>query len=66
MTDRKLSPAQERAMAFLASEWRGSYDLGIGLNTLDALVRKGLADRKVLVGSSFLPHHRIKYRRREQ
>lgn len=64
MADIKLSPAQERAMAFLTSEWQGSYALGVGLNTLNALVRKGLAERKAVDGSWFQPHHMIKYRRR--
>ena len=60
----KLSEPQKRAMAVLTSEWTSSYSLRVGRNTLDALVRKGLAERRAGLGELFSPSTSIKYRRR--
>lgn len=60
----KLSPAQERALAKLSDKWQSAYTLQESMNTLDALVRRGLAARNYGgVGSLFSPRTAIHYRR---
>ncbi|MHA2086303.1 MAG: hypothetical protein ACXAB9_11040, partial [Candidatus Thorarchaeota archaeon] len=63
MDDVKLTEPQKLAMARLTKQWTSSYSLGIGRNTLDALVRKGLVERYAGTGSLFSPSIAIKYRR---
>ncbi len=60
----KLTPAQEKALAALTAEWRSAYDLRLSRGTLDALVRKKLADKKHSVGSWTFPRVGIEYRKR--
>lgn len=57
-----LSAAQKKAMEKLTNNWQSSYGMGIGRNTLDALERKGLAQRMAGRGALFSPATSIKYR----
>ena len=62
----KLTVAQEAAMKKLTTEWQSPFDLQTGCNTLDALVRRGLVERKAGLGSLFSPATSIKYRLTKQ
>lgn len=42
----ELSEPQRIALDKITSEWRCSYSLGVSRNTLNALVRKGLAQSR--------------------
>jgi hypothetical protein len=66
MSKYRLSKAQERALAKLAQEWQSAYDLQESITTLDALVGKGFAARKVnTLGSMFSPRTSCLYRRHD-
>lgn len=61
----KLTPAQQKAMAKLTREWQSAYRLGFSRNTLDALVRRGLAEHRAETGYLFFPTIGNKYRLKE-
>ena len=62
---KKLSAAMERALGKLTSQWRSSYSLHESRGTLDALVNRGIAERKLEQGYMFFPTISIKYRLKE-
>ena len=49
----KLTPTQTKAYDDLTPKFRSAYQIGHGIPTLDALVRKGYAVKKVRPGASF-------------
>ena len=58
----KLSKAQQKAIKKMSGKWQTAYELQIGLNTLDALHAKQLADRKLEQGYTAFPRTSILYR----
>ncbi len=60
---KKLTPLQAETLERLTNKWESSYGLQARLDTLDALVKRGLAERKYELGSMAFPHSSIKYRR---
>ncbi len=60
----KLTPAQALALSKITSKWRSAYEIGAGLNTLNALAKKGgLVERRTTsLGSLFSPRTANKYR----
>jgi hypothetical protein len=60
---KKLTPLQAEALERLTREWQSAYGLRSRLDTLDALVRRGLAERSYEIGSIAFPHTSTKYRR---
>lgn len=65
----KLSQKQEEAMAIMTlmtKNWRSSYELGISLNTLQALEKRGLIRSKHNLGSMFSPRTAILWRKESQ
>lgn len=60
----RLSAAQSKIWDALdPKEWKSAYELGVGLRTLDALHKKGLAHRKYEVGAFFTPRAATLYRK---
>lgn len=55
----KLTLAQEKALAELTHEWQSPYQLHARLSTLDALVARGLAVRRLEMGWRFFPRTNI-------
>jgi len=52
----KITNSQQSALSKLKKDkWLSSYDLQIGINTLNALVRKGLAVSKRTDGAMAFP-----------
>ena len=60
----KLSVPQQKALNKLTNEWQSPYDLHVGLNVLDALVNRGLAERKRELGYLFSPRTNILFRKK--
>ena len=60
----KLSVPQQKALNKLTDEWQSSYKLHVGLNTLNVLVNRGLAERKSLIGYMFSPQTNILFRKK--
>lgn len=61
----KLSPSQQKALAALSDvEWKSAYDIQVSISTLDSLVKKKLATRKIEQGHMFSPRTAIMFRRR--
>lgn len=62
----KLTEPQQRAIQILANQetWENSYSLRVLRNTLDALVRKGMVERRGTgdFGAAFYPEVEIYYR----
>ncbi len=58
----KLSEAQERALGKLTGQWQSAYELQLGLNTLDSLVRKNLVEINAGIGALWFPRTEISYR----
>lgn len=59
-----LTPTQKKALAALTAEWQSAYDLKCSRSTLDALVRKKLADSRHCLGAVAFPRAGIEYRKR--
>lgn len=54
----KLSEAQRRALTHLAScQGSSAYKMKVGLNTLDALARRGFAQMDHGIGDVAFPHN---------
>lgn len=62
----KLTKNQQRALGKLGVLWKSAYELQESKGTLDALVRRGLADRKHGIGSMAFPRTNVTYRRRRR
>lgn len=58
---RKLSPTMERALEKLQPWWMSAYKLDERIPTLDALVVRGLAERKQRTGRIFAPSVSTEY-----
>jgi hypothetical protein len=58
----KLTVVQQKTLDKLTHEWQSSYSLKAGRGTLDALVSRGLADRRYPLGSRAFPRT-TEYRR---
>ena len=61
---KKLTPAMERALGKLTNEWQDRWDMNVLECTLDALVRRGLAE--VIEYKIRLSHYQIKKYRKAQ
>lgn len=64
-TEIKLTPAQVRAYGKLSTvQWESAYTLGCSIATLNALVRKGLVERRGdnTFGAAFFPSNFLEYR----
>ena len=63
-----LTTLQQAAVIKLRefTEFKSAYSLQMGRNTLDALVRKGIADQKVGEGAMFCPRTAISYKIKEE
>ena len=60
----KLSKAQERALAKATREWKSAYELQESISTLNALVSKGmLQKRRTDLGSMYAPRNANEYRK---
>lgn len=59
-----FTQAQQRALFKLTDQWRSAYDMQERLTTLNALVRRGVADRRYLAGSMFFPRIQIEFKAR--
>lgn len=62
----QLSGPQRAALFALDDVWSSAYDLQLSMQTLDALVKRGLAERRneAALGAMFSPRTVIQYRRR--
>lgn len=60
----KLSPTMEKALENLTGNYESAYRIGADLSTLNALVRRGLAERKRELGYMFFPRINTKYRKK--
>lgn len=61
----KLTKPQQRALEKLHPvDWQSAYNLKESLPTLNALVRKGLAESQMGLGYLFLPRTEIKFRQK--
>jgi polyferredoxin len=61
--DGELTKPQKKAMRKLSLKWQCAYATGISMQTLDALVRKGVVEHKCdILGSCFSPTTANKYR----
>jgi len=63
----RLSPTQGETLDKLSvTEWRSAHKIRASMATLDALVRKGLVERRgwEKLGADFAPRTTIEYRRR--
>ena len=60
---KKLSPAQQKAIERLTSEWNGAYTLRSSLPTLNSLVRLGFAEKRDGLGSLFFPRSNVMFRK---
>ncbi len=58
----KLSKTMERAYRKLNNDWASAYNLEERISTLDALLARGLAEKKVEPGYLFCPAVHTKYR----
>ena len=59
----KLSPTQIKAVEKMERDiWYSSYDLQIGLNTLNALHDKGVVKKRGGLGSIWSPQTNIHYK----
>lgn len=58
----RLSPTMIRALDKLTPEYRSAYALDESRGTLDALERRGLAERVCTPGAAFFPRVHTKYR----
>ena len=61
----KLTPTQARALAKLTDDWNDAYGIGESIATLNAIVKKGVAEHKQdMLGAMFSPrtanHYRIR------
>ena len=63
---KKLSKAQQEARSKLTDEWQSAYGLQVGLRTLYALERWGLAESQYYSGSCFSPRARIGWRLKQK
>lgn len=63
-----ITPAQQEVLNKLSEEWASAYLLHASLSTLDALVRKGLAERRNTgaLGAAYSPRTVIEYRKKGQ
>ena len=59
----KLTPKQIAAYCLLADKWESAYSLQCHRGTLEALVRKGYAERRRSLGWMFFPRTGIEYRK---
>jgi len=59
----KLSKTQERALTKLTNKWQNSYQLQENRNTLNSLVKLGLAKKKNNIGIYFMPRISILYKK---
>lgn len=58
----KLSKRQKEAIEKMKDgEWHSAYDLQVGINTLEALVRKGFVRTRYQLGSMAFPHNASKW-----
>ena len=55
----KLTKKQEEIYAKLTTKPQSAFDLGCPISTLNALVSKGLANKKTNTGSRFSPRTNI-------
>ena len=62
----KLSPKQMQVYIRMDYKWKSAYKLQARLDTLNALVRKGYAESKRLVGADFFPQNRIMFRKSDK
>lgn len=58
----KLTPKQEEALKKLTNEWQSAYSLQISMGTLNALVRRGLAQISYERGHMFFPQNHTMYK----
>lgn len=58
-----LSIVQAMALSKMTNEWQSAYSIRAGLNTLNALVRRGLIEVKYPLGSMAFPRT-TKFRRK--
>ena len=62
--DIKLSKPQKKALEKLSeTQWQSAYKLGIGLNTLQSLLRKELVEANYGAGSFSCPQVGIQFRK---
>lgn len=54
--------AQKRALLKLTDEWQSAYELQETIPTLEGLVRRKLAEKKLETGYLFMPHNSIMFR----
>ena len=61
----KLTEAQSKALQKASGLWRDAYELGASIATLDALVKKGLLERRGGggLGAMYSPRTTLEYRR---
>ena len=61
-----LTKSQYRVYQKLNFDWQNSYELQENRNTLNSLVKLGLADKKMELGYLFMPKIKIYYRKKER
>ena len=59
----KLSLSQRITLSKLTSEWQSAFQIDERMNTLNSLVKMGLALRKIEVGSTFFPKIKTYYKK---
>lgn len=59
----KLSTAQQAAISNCGDDWQSAYQIGASLATLDALVKRGILERRTdALGAMFSPRTANYYR----
>lgn len=59
---KELSKNMKEALSKCTNEWQSAYEMGVKINTLDALKNRGLIERQYNLGAMAFPRTGIEWR----